>query len=399
MALAIPLSPAAAFACSTGGGGNAVAYPPPDTKSVSPGTTIFLASASDDKLAVLVDGAPLVGVSDVVVGDGLHDADPNGEVFRRLVLPQMSLPPGAHLEVRVRDNSSPDLIVTATSFDTSSSTDATAGTPPVVSALRLWRVHYPKSEIGSGNCVSAEFWSFMEVDWLPASIPNTAPAGLVHVFSLVPKAGGAGQSFVLGGTAKSIGQAPQGDHPFPLSPGWHPAIDPGVEYCVSARAYGDGDLARPILISDPTCAIAMEVVLPGAEGAGGTSGAGGTNAGGTGGVNGTGGSGGVNGTGGAGLAGTNSTSAGNTGGAGTPGPGGGAVGAGAGGYGAAGASTSTGAGPCDEGKAPDGSCADGPVSSGGGCAVGPVGERGVVTVLMTLGAILGAAARRRRARS
>jgi hypothetical protein len=299
LSLLLAIRPAGA--CSQGGGGNAVAYPPAGTTQVSTNTTIHLASIFDDGLSVLVDGTPLTGVTDVVVGNGLHDADPNGEPFRRLVLPMSSLPPGAHVEVRVRDNSNPDVIVTATSFDTATTSSTLPGTAATMGALRLWRVQYPKSEINSGNCVFTEFWSFVEIDWTPAAIPGTAPEGLVHVFTLTPKAGGAEQAFVLGGTATAIGHAPEQPHPFPLAPGWHPAIDPGVEYCVTARAYGDGDLGRPPLVSNSACATATEVVVPGA-GTGGAAGSGGMATAGSGGMA-TAGGGGTVATGGAGAGG------------------------------------------------------------------------------------------------
>ena len=374
--LSLLLAARPAEACSTGGGGDAVAYPPAGTTQVSTNTTIHLASAFDDGLSVLVDGTPLVGVTDVLVGNGVHDTDPNAEPFRRLVLPMGSLPPGAHVEVRVRDNSKPDVIVTATTFDTATTSSSLPGTAATIAALRLWRVHYPKSEINSGNCVSSEFWSFLEIDWAPAAIPGTAAEGLVHVFTLTPKAGGAEQAFVLGGTATAIGHAPEGPDPFPLSPGWHPAIDAGVEYCVTARAYGDGDLGRPPLVSNSACASATEVVVPGAGtgGSGGAAGGGGTTAsGGAGASSGAAAGGGATaGTAGAGTAGATAGSGG------TPATGG----AGAGGRG----------GGFSETLGNDTLPAD---SSGGGCALGA--RQRAPGAAMALGLIaIAMAARRRR---
>ena len=63
-----------------------------------------------------------------------------------------------------------------TRFTTAAGYDKIEGTAPVVNAVHLWRVRYPVADIGSGNCVFAEYHGFITVDYDPGTVPNTPAA-------------------------------------------------------------------------------------------------------------------------------------------------------------------------------------------------------------------------------
>lgn len=83
-----------------------------------------------------------------------------------------------------------------TDFTTAAGYDKAAGTAPNLRELHLWRVRYPVADIASGNCVFAEYQTFITVDYDPATIPNTDPSSVVQTFALVPQTGGTRQTFV-----------------------------------------------------------------------------------------------------------------------------------------------------------------------------------------------------------
>jgi len=170
--------------------------------------------------------------------------------------------------------------VEVTRFTTAAGYDKAEGVAPIVRALQLWRVRYPLSDIGSGNCVFAEYHGFLTVDYDPATVPNTPPASVVQTFRLAPKTGGGAQVFNYVGDAPFAGLAPSGDHPLPLGL-WQPELDPTLEYCLTISASGDGDIARLRLESQPVCATVAQLSASGAppspviSGAGGAGGSGG----------------------------------------------------------------------------------------------------------------------------
>ncbi|HEY5088856.1 MAG TPA: MYXO-CTERM sorting domain-containing protein, partial [Polyangia bacterium] len=117
--------------------------------------------------------------------------------------------------------------------------------------------------IASGNCVFAEYQSFITIDYDPATVPNTAASSVVHTFHLAPMTGGAAQTFVYTGGAPFPGLAPSGAYPLPLGQ-WQPDLDPTRQYCLSISAFGDGDLARPMLSSNQVCAAVTQLSATGA---------------------------------------------------------------------------------------------------------------------------------------
>ena len=166
--------------------------------------------------------------------------------------------------------------VEVTRFTTAAGYDKTEGVAPVLRAVHLWRVRYPVADIASGNCVLAEYHGFITVDYDPATVPNTPPASVVHTFQLVPKNGGSAQNFLYTGATPFVGLEPVGDYPLPIG-SWQPELDPTRQYCLTVGAFGDGDIARLPLASQPLCADVVQLSAAGAPpppqiGGGGTGG-------------------------------------------------------------------------------------------------------------------------------
>ena len=159
-----------------------------------------------------------------------------------------------------------------TDFTTAAGYDKAAGTAPNLRDVHLWRVRYPVADIASGNCVFAEYQTFITVDYDPGTIPNTEPASVVQMFALAPQTGGAQQTFVYVGADRFTGLAPVGDYPLPLGD-WQPDLDPTRVYCLSVSAFGDGDLARLPVSGNQLCTNVTQLSAAGAAPAPGTGGA------------------------------------------------------------------------------------------------------------------------------
>jgi hypothetical protein len=150
-----------------------------------------------------------------------------------------------------------------TRFTTAAGYDKAQGTAPVLNAVHLWRVRYPVADINSGNCVFAEYHGFITVDYVPASIPNTAAASVAHAFQLAPQNGGSAQTFVYTGEAPFAGLEPTGAYPLPTGL-WQPELDPTRPYCLTISAFGDGDIARLPVSSQSICGDVVQLSATGA---------------------------------------------------------------------------------------------------------------------------------------
>jgi hypothetical protein len=158
--------------------------------------------------------------------------------------------------------------VEVTRFTTGAGYDKAEGAAPVLNGMHLWRVRYPIDDIGSGNCVFGEYHGFITVDYVPGTVPNTPPSSVVHTFRLAPKNGGSAQQFSYVGATPFAGEAPTGAYPMPAI-GWQPELDPTRQYCLEISAFGDGDLARLPVTSQPVCTGVVQLSAPGAAGGGG----------------------------------------------------------------------------------------------------------------------------------
>jgi hypothetical protein len=264
VAVAFGLSGASpARACSPGQPPSPTAIPRTGTANVSTATSIVVLSPSEPfGLSLLVNGQPRTVFGWTALGRGVDDVlgatsfwqlqiDASSSMLDAAAEYTLSLPAG--------DAGVGDL----TDFTTAAGYDKNPGTPPNLRALHLWRVRYPVADIASGNCVFAEYQSFITVDYDPATVPSTAPSSMIHVFGLSPKTGGSQQTFVFTGSTAFTGLAPSGDYPLPLGQ-WQPDLDPTREYCLGISAFGDGDLARGRLSSNAVCATVTQLAATGA---------------------------------------------------------------------------------------------------------------------------------------
>jgi hypothetical protein len=145
--------------------------------------------------------------------------------------------------------------VQLTSFTTGTD-DPKTGTAPVLHSLRLTRVRYPVSEIGSGDCVFDEYHGFISFEWDPATFPST-PADLVlYRFVLRTKNGDAMQDRMAPGSAHYSGADPTGTF---LPSVWSPDLDPTREYCLRIVAIGFGAIGDQGLWSQEVCAPVAQV--------------------------------------------------------------------------------------------------------------------------------------------
>lgn len=277
-AFAGALMPSPAAACCPGRPPTTAAFPRPGTTNVSTATSVIVFSAAEPSgLKLLANGEDLPLLLPISLGSGVDASGAHGGYWQTRVAAAGSLllPSAEHV---LSQTTASGALVELTRFSTGPGYDKAGGASPVVRSLRLWRVRYPTRDIGSGNCVFAEYHGFIAVDYDPATVPNTAPASIVSTFQLAPKYAGSAQTFVYMGDTPFIGLEPIGDYPLPTGQ-WQPELDPTRSYCLAIRAFGDGDLARQALASQEICAEVVQLSAAGAPpppqiGAGGTGGGG-----------------------------------------------------------------------------------------------------------------------------
>jgi hypothetical protein len=252
-----------ARACSLAPPSSPTAIPRTGTTNVSTATSLVVLSPSEPfGLSLLVNGQPRTLFGWTALGRGVDDLL-GATSFWQLQIDASSSMLDAGAEYTLSLSAGDAGVGDLTDFTTAAGYDKNPGTPPNLRALHLWRVRYPVGDIASGNCVFAEYQSFITIDYDPATVPNTAPSSVIHVFGLSPKTGGAQQTFVFTGSSVFTGLAPSGDYPLPLGQ-WQPDLDPTREYCLGISAFGDGDLARGRLSSNAVCATVTQLAATGA---------------------------------------------------------------------------------------------------------------------------------------
>ena len=268
----------AAEACSPGLPPPTAALPGAGATSVPTATSLIVFSAAQPAgLALLANGQSVPLSAAISLGGGVMGGAARGSFWQvRAGTADGMLVGGAeHVLSQTKvDGTTAEL----TRFTTAPGYDKVEGTAPVLRGVKLWRVRYPLSEINAGRCVFAEYHGFITVDYDPATVPNTPPASVVHTFRLAPKTGGSEQTFMHAGETPFAGHEPTETYPTPTWI-WHPELDPTREYCLSVAAFGQGDLARPALASQPACASVVQLSSEGAPPppviGGGTTGGGG----------------------------------------------------------------------------------------------------------------------------
>jgi hypothetical protein len=276
LGLAFAAAPSAAEACSPPAPLAPVGLPRSGTTSVSTATSLIVFARGTPTGYTLQAAGQDVPISDFVVLGGGADGMRGPATFWQIRLADGMLVPGAEHVLTATFQGAP---VEVTRFTTASGYDKVQGTPPVINAVHLWRVRYPVADIGSGNCVFAEYHGFITVDYVPGTVPNTAPSSVVHAFLLRPKTGGSDESFVYTGDTPFTGTEPTGAYPLPIG-AWQPELDPTRSYCLTVSAFGDGDLARGQVFGEPVCTDVVQRSAAGAPpppqiGGGGTGGGGG----------------------------------------------------------------------------------------------------------------------------
>lgn len=269
--LAALSAPAPAAACGGPAPLAPVGVPKPGAMGVSTATSIVMLSQGQPAGLALQAGGMDVPLSEPVnLGIGENGNGFTGGLsfwrIRAATADGMLVAGAEHVLKATFQGASTEV----TRFTTAAGYDKVQGVAPVARGLHLWRVRYPLSEIASGDCVFAEYHGFVTVDYDPATIPNTPPSSVVHTFQLAPKTGGSAQTFNYVGGAPFVGLEPKGDHPLPLG-SWQPELDPTREYCLTISAFGDGDIARLALSSQPTCATVVQLSSAGAPASPGTS--------------------------------------------------------------------------------------------------------------------------------
>lgn len=254
-----------ARACSPEPAPAATAIPRAQTTGVSTATSIVVVSRAEPFGVEVFGGGQVVAVSGwTVLGSGVDGASGRPTSFWQLRLggPDGLLAPSTDYVVTLPGGADGGA-ATLTTFSTAAGYDKAKGTPANLRSVHLWRVRYPVADIASGNCVFAEYASFVTVDYDLATIPNTTPRSIVQSFQLAPDTGGTTQTFVYTGETPFVGLAPAGDYPIPLG-AWQPDLDPTRHYCLTVVSTGDGDLARLGTGSNQVCADVVQLSATGA---------------------------------------------------------------------------------------------------------------------------------------
>jgi len=262
----------AAHACSPARAAPSIALPKTGATGVSTATSIVVLSPTEPfGLSLLVNGQSVAVSRWTALGSGIDEGLGPTSFWQLSIATTTGLLDGTSEYVLSLPGGDGGATV-LTDFTTAAGYDKAAGTAPNLRDVHLWRVRYPVADIASGNCVFAEYQTFITVDYDPATIPNTEPASVVQTFGLVPQTGGAQQTFVYRGADPWKGLAPVGDYPLPLGD-WQPDLDPTRVYCLGMSASGDGNLARLPVPGNRLCTNVTQLSATGAAPAPGTGGA------------------------------------------------------------------------------------------------------------------------------
>jgi hypothetical protein len=244
------------------------ALPGPGAALVSPQSSIYIGGAAvPDPLMVEVDGKPAPSGAATHLGPSLSGS------WWRLPGP---LPAGATVVVRGTERGATREL---TRFTTAAAADHTAAAPSTATRLRVWRVQYPRDQVGRDG-ITREFEGYVDVVYQPGLVPGTPDGEVLTVFQLAPKSGGGPtQTYVVAGrqrvplaiagyVASSNPEVPDGLLPSSRYSLWHPSIEPDLEYCITITLHGRNDLAVPPPTSASICTAVINATAPGYPDAG-----------------------------------------------------------------------------------------------------------------------------------
>jgi len=252
-----------ARACSPAQAAPLTALPKIGATGVSTATSIVVLSPTEPfGLSLLVNGQNVAVPRWTALGSGVDQGEGPTSFWQLWIGATPGLLDGtAEYVLSLPGNDGGATVLT--DFTTAAGYDKSAGTAPNLREFHLWRVRYPVADIASGNCVFAEYQTFITVGYDPATIPNTEPSSVVQAFALTPQTGGTQQTFVYTGSDPFTGLAPVGDYPLPLGE-WQPDLDPTRMYCLTLSASGDGNLARLSAPGNQLCANVTQLSAAGA---------------------------------------------------------------------------------------------------------------------------------------
>lgn len=266
VSLATMARTATVWACSGRAPATLSALPAGGATDVSPMTSIMLVTGTSTLPAGLTLRAGEQTLDTPAISSiGSGVAANKGATFWRLA---GALSPSTTYTISAWDNGATREL---TRFTTAASYDKTPGQAPVLSGLRLWRVHYPPEQAGSGNCVFSEYEGYIDLDYQDGTVPGTPAEEIVNVITLQAKSGGATQTFVFSGIghfggaqveiplANQLADVPDGGLPSPAFAMWKPTLEPDREYCATLTLYGRNDQAMPTVRSNTVCTAVMNM--------------------------------------------------------------------------------------------------------------------------------------------
>lgn len=262
-----------AGACGGGMAPPSAAYPAAGATEVSPQTSIIVRSEFDGLpagLALFANGSAVPLPPAIRLDIGYTGAGRSwffqlsGPLMPSTSYTLVSAAPGA---------AGGTATVELTHFSTSASYDKAPGVAAVINGLRLWRAHFPKSVVGAGGCVFAEYEGYFDLDFTPGTVPGTPPDEVVSILRLSSTKTALAQTLVFIGLDELPGgftEASGGDFPLPggggLSPSdaalWKPVLQADDTVCASIETFGRNDLAAERLQSNMVCVPVTSVDVP-----------------------------------------------------------------------------------------------------------------------------------------
>jgi hypothetical protein len=252
--------PNPASACSPPPPVTTTAMPGTGATEVSPMSSIFLVTARTTIPALVLEenGVAMLGSPRIeLLGSGELGYQ-RGTFWK--VVPEIdhtrttSLLPASSYVLKVVDAG---VETKLTEFSTATAYDKQPAQPPVLTELRLWRVHYSDDQIGGGSCVFSEYVSYVDLDYQEGSVPGTPAEEVVAVIQLTSTKDYAIHSFVFaGGHFEGVMDGLGG---IPHAGVWNPTLAPDAEYCAVMTIYGRNDRAMENIYSNQICAKVQNV--------------------------------------------------------------------------------------------------------------------------------------------
>jgi MYXO-CTERM domain-containing protein len=278
-----------AGACGGGMVAPIAAFPAPGATDVPLETAIVVRSGSEGMpggLNLLVNGSAVPLPASLPLGHGLT---PEGHAwFFQLAGRLMPSTSYALVIASPNPDASGAATVELTHFSTSADYDKTPGSGATINDLRLWRGHYPKSQVGAGGCVSAEYEGYFALDFTAGTVRGTPPEDVISILRLESSETRLIQSLVFMGLDKLPGGFEEdrgGNIPLPgggslsVDALWKPVLEAGGTTCAWIEIAGRNDTYTAPFASNSVCVPVTSVDSPdltqGAGGAGGASAPGG----------------------------------------------------------------------------------------------------------------------------